>query len=223
MNSLHAITTDHGLETLSSDLRETVTQYQLIGALTPDADSEALYRFHHDEIETSYFDENGVLSFVLNLPIDLHFDEYLHQIHVMDANGLSVIECETPKVALVKGIGGMVTLKADITGVAGEVVFKHGEYITKPELFEVHSATNKEIDEESTNEKIIKLPQFWRALSPSRLIDKLWLGLAARIYPVGSPIPWFTDIAPDGFGMFKGQAFDIETYTELAKVYPNGI
>ncbi len=178
MNSLHAITTEHGLETLSGELKETVTQYQLIGALTPDADSEALYRFHSDEIEASYFDENGVLSFVLNLPIDMHFDEYLHHIYIMDADGQNVITCETPKIALAKGVGGMVTLKADITGEAGDVVFKHGEFITESELFEVHlppllgekedknnAATDDDIDSVSEESKLIKLPQFWRALS----------------------------------------------------------
>ncbi|MCG6350353.1 phage tail protein, partial [Vibrio fluvialis] len=44
-----------------------------------------------------------------------------------------------------------------------------------------------------------------------------------RIFPVGAAIPWFTDLAPDGFGMFKGQAFDTATYPELAKVFPDGI
>ncbi|MCG6363874.1 phage tail protein [Vibrio fluvialis] len=86
-----------------------------------------------------------------------------------------------------------------------------------------NSATNEDIDSESTFEKHIKLPQFWRALTPQRLVDKLWLGLAARIFPVGAAIPWFTDVAPDGFGMFKGQAFDMATYPELAKVFPDGI
>ncbi|KJY83443.1 tail fiber protein [Vibrio galatheae] len=69
----------------------------------------------------------------------------------------------------------------------------------------------------------MKLPQLWRALQPSRLIDKLWLGLAAKIFPVGAAIPWFTDVAPDGFGIMKGQAFDVNTYVELAAVWPNGI
>ncbi|MBL4276318.1 tail fiber protein [Vibrio fluvialis] len=86
-----------------------------------------------------------------------------------------------------------------------------------------NSATNEDIDSESTFEKHIKLPQFWRALTPQRLVDKLWLGLAARIFPVGAAIPWFTDVAPDGFGMFKGQAFDMAAYPELAKVFSDGI
>ncbi|MCE7659377.1 phage tail-collar fiber domain-containing protein, partial [Vibrio fluvialis] len=95
----------------------------------------------------------------------------------------------------------------------------------KDQLLEPKSnaATDDDIDNESNDKKHVKLPQFWRALTPQRLVDKLWLGLAARIFPVGAAIPWFTDVAPDGFGMFKGQAFDMATYPELAKVFPDGI
>ncbi|WP_326032315.1 phage tail protein [Vibrio cholerae] len=86
-----------------------------------------------------------------------------------------------------------------------------------------NAATDDDIDNQAVTDKHIKLPQFWRALTPSRLIDKLWLGLAAKIFPVGAAIPWFTDVAPTGFGMMKGQAFDVEIYTELAAIWPNGI
>lgn len=138
MSTLQAIPTQHGIDILNSELNDTVTQYRLVGALTHDAPSESLYAFHEDTIETSYYDENGVLTFIINLPIEQHFDEYLHCIDVLDANGQTVIECETPKIALPKGIGGMVTLKAAITGEPGDVVFKHGEYMTETELVEVH-------------------------------------------------------------------------------------
>ena len=85
------------------------------------------------------------------------------------------------------------------------------------------AATDKDIDTESIEKKMIELPQFWRALTPKRLIDKLWLGLAAKIFPVGAAIPWFTDIAPEGFGIMKNQAFDLVANPELAKIWPNGI
>ncbi|MGL4225415.1 MAG: phage tail protein, partial [Vibrio sp.] len=88
-------------------------------------------------------------------------------------------------------------------------------------------ATKEQVTQGTDDSAFLTVTKFLHALDVSHVINKLvnnlWLKLAARIYPVGSPIPWFTDIAPDGFGMFKGQAFDIETYTELAKVYPNGI
>lgn len=138
MSTLQAIPTQYGIDILNSELKSTVTRYQLVGALIHDAPSESLYTFHEDTIETSYYDENGVLTFIINLPIEQHFDEYLHRIDVLDANDQTVIKCETPKIALPKGIGGMVTLKAAITGEPGDVVFKHGEYMTETELVEVH-------------------------------------------------------------------------------------
>lgn len=143
MSTLQAIPTQHGIDILNSELKNTVTKYRLIGALTHDAPSESLYSFYENTIETSYYDDNGVLTFILNLPIEQHFDEYLHQIHVLDSSNQSVIECSTPKVALPKGIGGMVTLKAAISGEAGQVIFKHSEFVTETELNELHLAPIK--------------------------------------------------------------------------------
>ncbi|AYV21113.1 hypothetical protein [Vibrio mediterranei] len=143
MSTLQAIPTQHGIDILNSELKNTVTKYRLIGALTHDAPSESLHSFYENTIETSYYDDNGVLTFILNLPIEQHFDEYLHQIHVLDSNNQSVIECSTPKVALPKGIGGMVTLKAAISGEAGQVIFKHSEFVTETELNELHLAPIK--------------------------------------------------------------------------------
>lgn len=146
MSALQAIPTQHGIDVLNSELKNTVTKYRLIGSLTHDAPSETLYSFYENTIETSYYDDNGVLTFILNLPIEQHFDEYLHQIHVLDSNDQSVIECSTPKVALAKGIGGMVTLKAAISGKAGEVIFKHNQYVTETELLGLHfSKLKKEL------------------------------------------------------------------------------
>ncbi|WP_179292269.1 hypothetical protein [Vibrio coralliilyticus] len=140
MSTLQAIPTQLGIDILNSELKNTVTKYRLIGALTHDASSESLYSLYENTIETSYYDDNGVLTFILNLPIEQHFDEYLHQIHVLDNSNQSVIECSTPKVALPKGIGGMVTLKAAISGEAGQVIFKHSDYLTTIE-FEDKKAT----------------------------------------------------------------------------------
>ncbi|MGI2873821.1 hypothetical protein ACRTC7_18905, partial [Vibrio fluvialis] len=140
MSALQAIPTQHGIDILNSELKNTVTKFRLVGALLHDAPIESLYSFHEGHIETSYYDENGVLTFILNLPIEQHFEEYLHQIHVLDSNDQSVIECSTPKIALPKGIGGMVTLKAAMSGEAGQVLFKHSEFVTGTELTELYLA-----------------------------------------------------------------------------------
>ena len=55
------------------------------------------------------------------------------------------------------------------------------------------------------------------------VLEKLWLGLAKKICPVGVPLPWPTDIAPDGFAIHKGQSFDPVVAPELAKIYTNFI
>lgn len=84
-----------------------------------------------------------------------------------------------------------------------------------------NAATDDDIDNESQAEKHVNLPQFWRGIE-KYVLEKLWLGLAKKICPVGVPLPWPTDIAPDGFGIMKGQGFDPK-YTETLKAYPLGI
>lgn len=88
-------------------------------------------------------------------------------------------------------------------------------------------ATNEQVETGTNDSAFLTVKKFLYALDVTQVIDKLvnnlWLKLAARIFPVGAAIPWFTDEAPSGFGMMKGQAFNPEVYTELAKVFPDGI
>jgi hypothetical protein len=58
---------------------------------------------------------------------------------------------------------------------------------------------------------------------PHNVISDLWTGLATKICPIGVPIPWPTDVAPDGWAVMKGQSFDLNIYPILALVYPSGI
>ncbi len=158
-NALQAIPTDHGLDVLTSTLKNSATTYVLMGALTHDATETS--EFYRSTIETAYYDENGVLTFVLELPVEQHFDEYLHQIHILDTGALgeegkSVIECATSKIALGKGIGGMVILKASVSGQAGEVVFKSSEFVTETELNELFLAPiYKELGERIVGENLL--------------------------------------------------------------------
>lgn len=85
-----------------------------------------------------------------------------------------------------------------------------------------NAATNEDIDNESTEEKHVKLPQYWRGIQ-KYVTEKLWLALASKIHPIGAPIEWLTDTPPDGFAIMKGQAFDTVANPELAKVFPDGI
>ncbi|KAF1368541.1 phage tail protein [Yokenella regensburgei] len=40
---------------------------------------------------------------------------------------------------------------------------------------------------------------------------------------VGQPIPWPSDVVPDGYAVMQGQPFDTNQYPKLAVAYPNGV
>ncbi|MEL7290429.1 MAG: phage tail protein [Pseudomonadota bacterium] len=88
-------------------------------------------------------------------------------------------------------------------------------------------STNQQIDEGVDDSSFLTIKKLVHSLGVTHVVDKLvsnlWLKLSAKIFPVGAAIPWFTDIAPDGFAIMKNQAFDVLTYTELAKVFPDGV
>jgi phage-related tail fiber protein len=48
------------------------------------------------------------------------------------------------------------------------------------------------------------------------------LGLVDMLYPVGAPIPWPSEYAPEGYLKCNGAAFDKTKYPMLAKAYPSG-
>ncbi|MGR6834748.1 phage tail-collar fiber domain-containing protein [Aliivibrio wodanis] len=87
--------------------------------------------------------------------------------------------------------------------------------------------TNEQVDSGVDDSTFLTIKKMIRAFDAPYLINKLvnnlWLKLAAKIFPVGAAIPWFTDIAPDGFGIMKNQAFDLVANPELAKIWPDGI
>ncbi len=134
METITAVATSYGLDVLYSELKSQATKYALLGASTHDLDDSDASKFYEATIETSYFDDNGVLTFIVNLPTDKDFEKYLYSIVITDASGQIIIKSPTPKVALAIGIGGMVTIKAAVTGEAGEIVFKAHDYITESEL-----------------------------------------------------------------------------------------
>lgn len=132
MNQLQAIPTTHGLSILTSSLKFTIKQFKLLGNIGPD--SADVYEFYSSTIHASYYDENGVLTFEMRLPTETHFDEYMYKVHIVDNESTVVIECETPKVALPKGIGGMLTLKSTVIGSPGDLVFQNSDFLTETEF-----------------------------------------------------------------------------------------
>ena len=136
MSHLSALVTEHGIDVLNNELRATAIRYQLLGHSDPASTTIAV--FYTAIIESSYFDDAGVLTFALELPTETEFAEYLHAIQIIDADDAVVITCATPKIPLTAGIGGMVTLKCDVTGTAGDILFQHGDYVTRAELTELY-------------------------------------------------------------------------------------
>lgn len=88
-------------------------------------------------------------------------------------------------------------------------------------------ATTSQVEQGVDDSAFLTVKKLVYALGVPHVIDKLvthlWLKLAAKIFPVGAAIPWFTDVAPDGFAIMKNQAFDKVANPELAKVFPSGI
>lgn len=87
--------------------------------------------------------------------------------------------------------------------------------------------TSEQVETGTNDSAFLTVKKFLYALDVTQVIDKLvnnlWLKLAARIFPVGAAIPWYTDTAPSGFAMMKGQAFNKATYPQLAAVFPTGV
>ncbi|ADZ93397.1 hypothetical protein [Marinomonas mediterranea] len=132
MDTITAIATEHGLGVLKSTLKSQANRYQLVGASTHNASSTSV--FHESQIDNSYYDTSGVLTFIVNLPSDEDFQMYLYEVRIVDASGSTIVSAKTPKIALSTGIGGMLTIKAAVSGEPGEIVFKATDYITGSEL-----------------------------------------------------------------------------------------
>ncbi|OIN27387.1 hypothetical protein [Vibrio barjaei] len=98
-------------------------------------------------------------------------------------------------------------------------------------------ATNKQVEEGTSDNSFLTVKKLVYALGVPHIIDKLvnnlweplvekmWLSLSDRIYPVGAPIPWFSDTLPgsDKYAFMLNQAFDQQANPKLALVYPSGI
>jgi hypothetical protein len=98
-------------------------------------------------------------------------------------------------------------------------------------------ATNKQVEEGTNDNSFLTVKKLVYALGIPHIIDKLvnnlweplvekmWLSLSDRIYPVGAPIPWFSDTLPgsDKYAFMLNQAFDKQVNPKLALVYPSGI
>ena len=151
MANLTAVPTKEGLEILNSELKSSVTNFVLIGAETHNlsvlddilAQDSITYEdiepyvFFNDVVESSYYDEDGVLTFVLIIPVEEDLGSYTYGVGVITNDNKLVSLTATPKIVPIKGIGGSFIVKVAVKGTAGEVVFKSSDYITPVEANEL--------------------------------------------------------------------------------------
>ncbi|OTA19621.1 tail fiber protein [Xenorhabdus beddingii] len=57
---------------------------------------------------------------------------------------------------------------------------------------------------------------------PEVSAQQSWEDIGYTMLPVGVPIPWPSEIPPDGWLKCNGETFDTEKYPKLALAYPSG-
>lgn len=62
-----------------------------------------------------------------------------------------------------------------------------------------------------------------QVVTASRFMTTDGVNLAETGVPVGVPLQWPTDTAPEGYTIMAGQAFDKAAYPKLAAAYPSGV
>lgn len=149
MANLTAIPTAEGLGILNTELRSEVTEFVLIGAdgyedATLDdllSDTASLtyadvqpYVFYTHAIESGYFDDDGVLTFELLLPLEEDLQKYTYGVGLVSVSSALVCVTPTPKIVLIQGVGGTYVVKIAVKGTPGNIVFKNSEYVTPAEL-----------------------------------------------------------------------------------------
>lgn len=144
---IRGIPTNYGIEILNSELKKEVQTYALIGLSDPkDEDLEALIRkedialdeisdniFYKRAIDVGYFDENGILTYEINLQ-NINTDKYMYAIVLIDTIDKVIASIPTPQVILTEGMGGLITIKLPIKGEISEVVFVSSEYVSREEF-----------------------------------------------------------------------------------------
>ena len=161
MANLTAIPTPQGLEILNTELKEKATHFVLVGAKTyQDKKLDGIIKnkvsttmedikthiFYSDKIESSFYDENGVLTFVMTIPVDKDLNDYMYGVGIVTSDLKELVAfTDTPKIVPIKGVGGTLSVKVAVRGEAGEIVFKKNEYITTKEFDGLYAPTLQSI------------------------------------------------------------------------------
>ena len=130
MAGLMMLPTDEGLNLLKDNIKENLKYAVLL-----DESKKEIKRY---EFFSIYYDENGVLTALFEVPIEENLTTPMKYLKIINTDDVVISEGETPEITFVKGVGGVQTVKFAVSGEAGEIVFKANDYITKVEFDELY-------------------------------------------------------------------------------------
>jgi hypothetical protein len=130
MAGLMMLPTEDGLNLLKENIQENLKY-----AILLDSNKQEIKRY---EFFSIYYDENGVLTALFEVPVDDNLTTPMKYLRVVNSDEVVISEGETPEITFVAGVGGVQTIKFAVSGEAGEIVFKANDYITKVEFDELY-------------------------------------------------------------------------------------
>ncbi len=152
MDGLIGIPNESAINILKNELKDKAVIYFLIGTHNHDDvklnklidgssnltyNQIAEYIYYKNEIESSYFDNDGILTFNLIIPTENNFKDFNYAVVVATKENEILATIPTPKIQLLKGIGGSQVVKLGISGEPGQMNFKATDYLTMNEADEI--------------------------------------------------------------------------------------
>ncbi len=148
---LTALPNEQLLSFLNSKMKDKFNKFVLIGSDTNDnATLKSLlgktadlkykdiqnYIFKEGLCESTYFDDEGVFTGVVDLTNEDGYDKHLYAVGLFSEDRLIGTIAKTPIIFLSSQIGGMFPIKIPIRGDKGQVVFRSTKYLPEVEAEE---------------------------------------------------------------------------------------
>ncbi len=94
------------------------------------------YIFDDKSVESTYFDDAGVFTAIVNLTNEDSYNKHLYAVGLFSDDLIVGTIAKTPIIYLNEQIGGQFPIKIPIKGNEGEVVFRNTEYLPEAEAEE---------------------------------------------------------------------------------------
>jgi len=94
------------------------------------------YVFDDKSVESTYFDDAGVFTAIVNLTNEDSYNKHLYAVGLFSDDLIVGTIAKTPIIYLNEQIGGQFPIKIPIKGNEGEVVFRNTEYLPEAEAEE---------------------------------------------------------------------------------------